>query len=162
MRRKRRDTDAGDFSDPLKDYSAADYTDDLERSLSEDEIKSLQITPFDTISPETTVREAMQRMAEIGVACYMVTEDKKLVGVFTERDVLDKVAARYDELVDGPVSAVMTTGVVVAYQTDFVAKAINYMAIGGFRHIPVLDVDDNVVGILGPRRVTAYLQEHFS
>jgi len=162
MRRKRRTTDAGDYSDPLKDYSAPEYADELERSLVEDEIHQLKTTPFDTISPDMSVRDAMAKMDEIGVACFMVAEGDRLVGVFTERDVLDKVATNLAAVADGPVRDVMTTGVVVAYETDSAAKALNLMATGGFRHIPVLDVDDKIVGILGPRRVTSYLQKHFS
>lgn len=161
MRRKRRQVEAGEYSDPLKDYSPTEYGDGLEKCLCEMQIKQMQTTPLVQVTPGTKIRVAMEKMAELGIASVLVTQAGKLVGIFTERDVLDKVAPRFAELADKPVSSVMTTGVVVAYETDTVAKALNLMAIGGFRHIPVLDVDDNVVGVLGPRRITKFLEQHF-
>ncbi len=56
-------------------------------------------------------------------------------------------------------SAVMTPDPVCVYETDTPAKALNLMAVGSFRHIPVLDVDGKIVGIVGPSRTSAYLQE---
>ena len=46
--------------------------------------------------------------------------------------------------------------------TDSPAKAIAIMALGGFRHVPILNVDDNVVGIVGPRRINTYLHQYAS
>ena len=60
----------------------------------------------------------------------------------------------------GPDISILT-GPVVVYSTDVPAKAINLMTTSGFRHIPVLDVDDKLVGVLGPRRLTRYLNKHF-
>lgn len=162
MRRKRRDIPDGEYSDPLKDYSPPQYADELERSLADDEIGTMKITPFDTISPDTTIGDAMAKMASMRIAALLVADGDRLAGIFTERDVLDKVAGHYDRLKDIPVSVVMTPDPVVAYTTEPPAKALNLMAIGGFRHVPVLDVDDKLVGVLGPRRVTAYLQERFA
>jgi len=54
----------------------------------------------------------------------------------------------------------MTHSVMTAYTADSPGKAMNLMAIGGFRHVPILDVDDKVVGILGPRRVSEFLHAH--
>jgi CBS domain-containing protein len=83
------------------------------------------------------------------------------VGIFTQRDVLMKIVHDYDRVKASPIRQVMTPDPVVVRDTDNPAKAINLMAVGGFRHIPVLDVDDRVVGLIGPRRATAYLKHHF-
>ena len=35
------------------------------------------------------------------------------------------------------------------------------MAVSGYRHVPILDLDDNLIGIVSPQRVTGFLQQHF-
>jgi len=160
-RRQRRNTDSGIFQDPLKDYSPTQYSDELEESLCEDEVAAMAVTPVETITPDATVEDAVHRMAQKDVGCLLVTdEDGHLLGIFSERDVLMKVAAGYDQVKGQPVRDLMTAKPVVCYETDSPAKALNLMAVGSFRHIPVLDVDDKVAGILGPRRVTKYLQKY--
>ncbi len=161
MRRKRRSTQTGEFEDPLKDYSPRDYDDDMERALSEDSLTKLQTKPLLTLDAGTTLQQVLGTMAETNVACVMVTENDRLVGIFSERDVLYKVSDRYAQVKDKPIREVMTPNPVIAYETDTPAKALNFMAVGGFRHVPVLNVDDKVVGMLGPRRVTAYLYQHY-
>lgn len=157
-RRKRRGTQEGEYSDPLKDYNAKDYEDELVRALCEDHVTELETTPFLGVQASTTIEQTMRLMAERDIACLLVLEGDRLLGIFSERDVLNSVAERYEQIRSHPVSEIMTPNPVAAYGSDSPAKALNLMAVGGFRHVPILDVDENVVGILGPRRVTAYLQ----
>ena len=83
----------------------------------------------------------------------------RAVGIFSARDVLNKVA--HDPATRSkPITEFMTPDPRTVYTTDCPAKALNLMAVGGFRHIPVLDINDKVVGMLGPRRTTEFLQEH--
>jgi len=79
--------------------------------------------------------------------------------VFSERDVLNKIADCFEQVKDQPVSQFMTPQPVVVHESDSSAKALNLMAVGGFRHVPLLDLDDKVVGVIGPRRITNYLKD---
>ncbi len=151
-----------DFHDPLGDYARGEHADDLERSLAEETVAAMKTRPFKTIGPGTTIDEAMRTMVDMDIACLLVTEGDRLVGIVSERDVLRRVAEGYPANKDEPVSGVMTPQPVAIYETDTPAKALSVMVIGGFRHVPILDVDDKVVGILGPRRVTAYLQKYLA
>jgi CBS domain-containing protein len=162
MRPKRTKRDApSDFQDPLKNYDGPDYADALERSIAEDSVAVMKITPFSSISSQTTVHDAMKLMAKNSIASLLVVnENGKLVGIFSERDVLNKIADRFEDLKDSPVTKVMTHEPMYVYVTDSPGKAMNLMATAGFRHVPILDVDDKVVGMLGPRRVTRFLQTH--
>ncbi len=163
MRRKRKGIQQGAYEDPLKDYSPPQFEDDLEQALCDTELATVDMKPFDAISPKTKVIDAMKNMAELGIACLMVArDDGKIVGVFTERDVLEKVAEDFEQVKNLPVRVVMTPNPICAYEMDLPAKALNLMATGGFRHIPILDADDHIVGILGPRRVTRFLQTYFT
>ena len=160
MKRRRRSTQAGEFEDPLKDYTTPQFEDSMEQSLSEETVQALKTTPYSQVAPTTTVEETLRLMAQHDIASVLVTENDRLVGIFSERDVLNKVADRYDQLRNQPVRDIMTPNPVVVYETDSPAKAINLMAEGGFRHVPILDINDKVVGILGPRRITSYLRDH--
>ncbi len=154
-------TDPQGFVDPLSNYDPPVYEDDLERDLCEGQVgEMLRITPFAIISPDVTIEDTVRRMANEDSFALMVVEDGKLLGVVSERDVLDQVAERYDEVKGMALREVMTPEPAVVYANDPPAKAINLMATGGFRRLPVLDEDDRIVGILGPKRVTVFLFQH--
>lgn len=150
-----------EFQDPLENYDPATYDDPIQEALAERTVEAIQHEPFATIGPDTTVADAIQQLAGDHISCLLVEEGGKLVGVFSDRDVLNKVALEYDQLKDQPVSAVMTTNPVFVYDTDPSAAALSVMAVSGFRHVPILDPDDNLSGIASPQRVTAFLQQFF-
>lgn len=150
-----------DFQDPLEDYEPKTYEDPIERALVEQMVAAIQHQPYATIAPNATVREAVDRLAEGHIACLLVEQGGKLVGVFSERDVLNQAAANYDAVKDRPVSEVMTTNPVYVYETDPSAAALSVMAVSGYRHVPILDLDDRLAGIASPQRVTAFLQRFF-
>jgi CBS domain-containing protein len=160
-KRQRRPAPQGEFHDPLSDYGD-EFADPLEEALVRRPISAIQSQPVAKVAPTDCVKAAMRKMDEQEVACLLVIEGDRLVGIFSERDVLDKVAPRFDQVKDQPVRDVMTPDPVVVYETDSPGSAINVMAVSGFRHVPVLDVNDRVVGIISPQRVTAFLREHFA
>lgn len=150
-----------EFQDPLKNYEAKEYSDPLEKALVEEEIGTIRHEPFVTISPETLVHEAVEQLAGLHVACLLVAENDKLVGVFSDRDVLTKVALEFENVRDQPVSSVMTRDPIYVYETDSAVASLTVMAMCGYRHVPVLDLHDKLVGIISPQRVTEFLQHHF-
>jgi CBS domain-containing protein len=154
-------TEVTDFEDPLKNYDGPIYADALERSLAEDTVEVMCIRPVKTVSPTMLVEEAMRVMIDLDIACLLITENDRLVGIFSERNVLDEVAFEFEKVRHHPIREVMTPDPVAIHVTDTPGKALNLMATGGFRHVPILDMEDKVTGILGPRRVTAYLQRYF-
>jgi CBS domain-containing protein len=152
------ESDAANFQDPLEDYDPKTYDDPLQRVLAEESVAAIQSTPFVSVSTQTTVEDAVNKLAELHVACLLVESEGKLVGVFTDRDVLNRVSLEYDELKKRPVSEVMTTEPVFVYDTDSAAAVLSVMAISGYRHVPVLSMNGTIVGIVSPQRVTAFLQ----
>ena len=140
-----------EFQDPLENYEPKSYDDPLEEALAESTVEAITHQPCATIASGPTVREALDMLSGLHVACLLVEEDGGLVGVFSDRDVLDKVALEYDVVKDRPVSDVMTRQPVYVYETD--PAALSVMAISGYRHVPILDLDDRLVGIVSPQRV---------
>ena len=149
------------FTDPLENYDPKTYDDPVERALAEQTAEAIQATPFVSIAPDTPVAEAVEKLATGPLACLVVEEEEKLVGLFAERDVLDKVALRYDEVRDQPVSEVMTPDPVCVLNTDSPAAVLNVMAISGYRHVPVVTLDGKPLGVATPQRVTSFLRSAF-
>ena len=88
------------------------------------------------VAESTPVADAIRLMQDRRVDYVLVQDGERLVGIFTERDALLKVAGRP---VDGVlVGEVMTRDPVVLRGQDNLAVAIHKMAVGGFRHIPLV------------------------
>lgn len=146
------------FEDPLKDYSKPDYHDPIVEGLCEATMRDLTTWPVTVVDPETTVGQTVMLMAERHVGSVMVGKDGKLLGMLSERDVLDRISVRFDAVKDHPIVDHMTPEPVVVYETDSPAQALNLMAVGGFRHIPVLDVDERIMGMVGPQRMREFVE----
>ena len=151
-----------EFEDPLSNFEPRLYDDSLEEALAETTVAAIQMRPYAEIPPDTSVYSALQVLAGLKVASLLVVDHDRLVGVFTERDVLDRVATDFARLKDLPVLHVMTTNPVVLHDTDPAGAALGAIAVAGYRHVPVLDVQERVVGIVSPRRVLAFLLEHLA
>jgi CBS domain-containing protein len=151
-----------EFQDPLSNYEPRVYADELEAALAEQTVGDMQIRPYAEVSPTTTVAHALQALAGLKIASLMVVEQKRLAGLFTERDALERVAGRIDEVRHLPVRDLMTSNPIVLYESDPAGAALSAIAGAGFRHVPVLDVHEQVVGILSPRRVFAFLQRYLA
>lgn len=149
-----------EFQDPLKNYDPPQYDDPLEKALVERTVASLHTQPYASVSPDTAVAEAMKKLVGDEIACLLVEDNGQLVGVFSDRDVLDQVALEYDQVKDKPVSTVMRTDPVFVRESDSAAAVLTVMAVSGYRHVPVLDTSDKLVGIVSPRRVTEFLRTH--
>jgi len=158
-RQKQNTVAEGEFRDPLKDYAPPSYDDPLEQHLAEDPVSVLQTQPCETIAPTATIREAVERLASIHHACLLVEDEGRLVGMFTDRDLLDRVSLEYAAIQDNPVSSVMTSDPVYVLDTDSVSAALSAMAVSGYRHVPVLNLEQRLVGVVTPRRVTEYLHD---
>jgi CBS domain-containing protein len=98
--------------------------------------------------------EAVRLMHENGTDCVLIVDGGRLVGIFTDRDAVLKVAGR--ELKARPIADLMTRDPVVVRHDDTVAVAINKMAVGGFRHIPIVE-NGRPTGLVSARDVFRHL-----
>lgn len=111
----------------------------VEQSLMDDRVGLLKPRKSVTVRPATTVREAMQTMLGSGVGSLLVVDTAgQLLGVFTERDLLTKVAGLAAGWADRPVEAFMTPKPETVTLNDTLAFALHKMDIGGYRHLPVV------------------------
>jgi CBS domain-containing protein len=148
------------FKDPLSTYDPPDYRDPLERALAEEPVESITSHPIRMVPPKMPIADAVGILRNEGFSCLIVADDGHLLGLFTVRDVLDKVADRYEHIKHDPIGDVMTSDPVFVYDTDSAGATMCVMAVSGFRHVPVLNTDGKVTGIVSPKRIVDFLQEY--
>lgn len=133
---------------------------DLARKLKVESVSRLRSTPAWRLDPERTVADAVALMREKKVGCILVSQDERVVGIFTERDLLRRILAPGKPL-STPLLDCMTPRPVTVDPHDSVAAAIRRMIDGGYRHLPVIQ-DGRPVGILSVKRIVRYLVEQFA
>ena len=100
-----------------------------------------------TISPDATVYDALQLMAEKEIGALVVVKDKKVVGILSERDYARKIILKGKSSKKTKVQEIMTTNVIHTSPDKKVGKCLSLMTKHHFRHLPVLE-KDQLVGIL--------------
>jgi len=122
----------------------------IESSVQRVEALAVNLEPPLVLDAATPTREVIARMRECCSGYALLASDDKLVGIFTERDVLTKVLGDHHGL-DSPVG-----------EADSVRKAVHAMRQGGFRNVPVIDSQCRVVGCIRHKDIVRYLVEHFA
>jgi CBS domain-containing protein len=112
-----------------------------------------------------SVTEAVRLMQREHRGCVVITEDgteaSRLIGIFTERDVLLRIVDRGKNPATLPLEAVMTTDPEVLNRNGTIAHALNKMSVGGFRHVPVVDEDHRPVSVISVSDIVEFLVEAF-
>lgn len=143
----------------IADERAADAT-RLGAAILHQPIRALAtLKPAVCVARSTTVRVAIERMNQNGTGCVLVEEARRLIGIFTERDVLTKIIGSAVDIDSTTVERVMTRDPECLRPDDRCAFALNKMSVGGFRHIPLLDDDDRPVGVVSMRNVVDYIAD---
>ena len=99
---------------------------------------------------------AVNAMNEHRTGCVLVEHGGKLVGIFTERDVLTRVVFRSNNR-SMTLESVMTKDPETLEATETIAFALNKMSVGGYRHLPIVDRDGKPVGVLSVRDIVDFL-----
>ena len=89
------------------------------------------------LPPGAAVREAVRLMAERHIGAVLVTESGRLVGIFTERDMVNRVAAEGCNLDATTLDSVMTKNPRTVEADSPALSALRLMQLGHFRHLPV-------------------------
>lgn len=100
------------------------------------------------VSPEQSVLRALEIMAEVDVGALLVLEGKKLVGIFSERDYARKVILQGKASRNTAISEVMVSNIVTVTTDQSIEECMAIMTDKHIRHLPVLDKDANVLGII--------------
>jgi predicted transcriptional regulator len=118
----------------------AGAADGLDQSVMEDNLSQLE-QEFLGVASDAPVSEVIQQMKQARLGCALVLDDGKLVGIFTERDLLDKLTGKKAAPVTTAVRHFMSANPEILRESDSVATALNKMSLGRYRHIPIKKAD---------------------
>ena len=104
--------------------------------------------PIVSISPEQTVLRALEIMAQHDVGALLVLDGDRLAGVFSERDYARKVILQGKASKQTKVSEVMTDHVICEAPETRIEECMAIMTDKHVRHLPILDSDEKVIGIV--------------
>ena len=127
----------------------------LERSVMEDDIRQLE-QEFLGVSPDTSALEVIEKLKAAGLGCALVMDEGKLVGIFTERDLLNKLTDKSASSPGTAVKDLMSADPETLDETDSVATALNKMSMGRYRHIPV-QKSDGAYSVTSIKHVLKYI-----
>lgn len=106
-----------------------------------------------TVPPSSTVLEAVQVMAARHVGAVAVLQGRELVGIFTERDLLNRVVSLGKRPEALTVAEVMTPDPHIVHQDSSLVDALGIMFENRFRHLPVVDNLGSLVGMMSCRDI---------
>lgn len=119
--------------------------------------------PAECVELSTPMIEVLARLKGKNVGCVQVVDEQgKLVGIFTERDVLYKVAGLIKDLDRIFVESLMTADPTALQPDTAIQHALHLMSVHGFRHIPLIDENYHPVGIVSFRDVVGFIERHFA
>jgi len=123
-----------------RDAPRADSAAGLARSAMENDLRQLE-SEFLGVTPDASTHEVVNQMKQARLGCALVLDNGKLLGIFTERDLLSKLTGKTALPASTPIRQLMSANPEVLLETDSIAAALNKMSMGRYRHIPVRKSD---------------------
>lgn len=133
----------------------------IEESIERHPIGAIATRDPITVPEFTTVRAAISQMVKARVGCVLVEEGGEVTGIFTERDVLNRISPDRATL-DDPVTQHMTPLPQTLRAEDSIAYALHVMSVSGYRHLPIADSSGSAAGIVSARDLLRFLSIRFA
>ncbi len=112
------------------------------------------------VDRSATLADVIGRLQKRNVGCVLVTSHgEELVGIFTERDILYRVAGLIDQAAAIPVESLMTPSPSTLRPADPISHALHLMSVHGFRHVPLVDEDTRPVGVVSLRDIIRFMSK---
>lgn len=110
-----------------------------------------------TFTPDETVMTAVQAMSEMNYgAAVVISPDRKPVGIITERDFMRRLLSKGLDPNTTPISAIMTSDLRLARGDDNLVDWLRQMSNDRFRHLPVVDDEGTLIGIMSQGDFVSY------
>lgn len=132
----------------------------VEQDLQTERVSHLDLSKYTAVASGTPVSEVLAAMRDTRQNCVLVTNEGRLIGIFTERDVLRKIA-QAPETWSRPIDEFMTAEPETVRPDDLAARALAIMNAGHYRNVPVVDAAGNLVGNVTHYAIIAFLSDRF-
>ena len=133
---------------------------DLREPLQRETVATVGYRELVSLEIDATLADALQVMRERAVGCLVVVEQGALRGIFTERDVVQRVLGKTDSL-DVPLRDFMTADPTTARFDEPIHQVLARMYRRSIRHVPVLDESGLPVGTMSVKRGVHFLADHY-
>ena len=128
----------------------------VELTLRQTKIRHLQLKEMVCVAPDTSLGETIATMQRQRNGCALVAVESSLMGIFTERDLIRKVAGCSQVGLDRPIRDFMTPEPAILSPDNSLLEAVLLMNQGGYRHIPLVDSADRVCDCLSVINIVDY------
>jgi CBS domain-containing protein len=132
----------------------------IAEKLSEVKIRHLPLRPPALVDRDASILETIEAMKARRLGCALVCERGKLVGLFTERDLLNRVIGEPVSY-SSAVERVMTSDPAHLSLEDSVFDVMRLMREGDYRNVPLVDGRGEAAGVVTVRDLVTYFAEHF-
>lgn len=113
-----------------------------------------------TTSPSTPLLEALRIMCEHNIGSILLTEGDALKGIFTERDLIKRIACMTHPPANVVMRDVMTKNPQTISIRASIARAIHALSVGGYRHLPVVGKQGEPIKILSVKDIIHFIEKH--
>jgi CBS domain-containing protein len=111
------------------------------------ELRQIMVKPVKTVPMDSTVQKAVEIMNKNRINCLLVTYDKQVAGIITERDLLERVLEKGRDPKEIKVSEIMTRQVLVGKPTMGLVEASKFMFEKNVKKLPIME-KNQLVGIV--------------
>ncbi|MGE0882280.1 MAG: cyclic nucleotide-binding/CBS domain-containing protein [Blastocatellales bacterium] len=123
-------------------------------------IRHLPLRQPALVERNVSIHETIEAMKARRLGCALICENGKLIGLFTERDLLNKVLGEPINYQSG-IDQVMTLNPAKLSLDDSIIEAMRLMEEGDYRNIPLVDGQGQAAGVVTVRDLVSYFAEHF-
>ena len=127
----------------------------------DDPITTVKLKTPVTAPGDTSVAACLEIMRDERIGCLLIVEAGKLIGIFTERDIIRRIVGRNLSHDDIDVSDYMTPDPDTLTSDAPLAFALNYMVVGGYRHVPVTDEKNHPMACLSIKDIVKHIGNHY-
>jgi CBS domain-containing protein len=124
-------------------------------------VADLPARPPAKVPVDAALWQVVDAMKAHGRGCVLVTEDNRLAGIFTERDLLSRVDHTDPLWSHVVVRDIMTPLPMVIHPDDSLAEAMRRLIEGRRRHLPIVDDRGGILGVMSIRDILAYIAGRF-
>lgn len=131
----------------------------LHSILTDTTVADLVLEQRPALRPDDTIARAAEEMRSVSHGSVLVCEDEKLVGIFTERDILRRIVAH--RAADSRLDEAMTRNPTTIATSATLLDAVRMMGDGGYRRLPVVDDAGRPTGVVDVKTLMQFLVDNF-